>query len=219
MKKFAVVLSGCGMMDGSEIHEAVACLLALTRAGVAYQCVAPNITQRQVINHLTNEKLSEERNVLIEAGRIARGQVQDIALVDTNDFAGAIYPGGYGAALNLCDFAITGVNHQVQADVLSFAQAMANAHKPQGFVCIAPALIAKIYGAGVMMTIGSDPDTIAVMTAMGNEHHVVNATDIILDEKHKVVSTPAYMAASNIAEAFDGIDKLVRCVVSLSGKE
>ena len=120
------------------------------------------------------------------------------------------------AALNLCDFAIKNIDHHVQADVLNFARAMAHANKPQGFVCIAPVLIAKIYGPGVAMTIGSDVKMAETMKAMANDHHLTQATDIIIDEQHKVVSTPAYMLASNIAEVFDGIDKMVRALITLS---
>lgn len=217
MATFAIVLSGCGVMDGSEIHEAVACMLALERAGMTYQCVAPNMPQTQVIDHILNEKMTETRNVLVESARIARGNILDMATIVSGDFAGAIYPGGFGCVLNLCDFFLAGADHHVQSDVLNFAQAMAKANKPQGFACIAPALIAKIYGPGVAMTIGSDLATAEAMVAMGNDHHcVVNATDIIIDAKHKVVSTAAYMSASNIAEVFDGIDKMVRAVVAFT---
>lgn len=216
MKKIAVVLSGCGVMDGSEIHEAVACMLALDRAGATYQCIAPDIPQTQVINHVTNEKMGNSRNVLIEAARIARGNIKDITSVSASDFDGAIYPGGYGAALNLCDFAVNGINHQIQKDVLAFAQAMKKSNKPQGFACIAPALIAKIYGPGVNMTIGSDAGTAEVMQQMGNIHQVVKATETVVDEKYKVVSTPAYMSAQNMAAVFDGIDQMVRQVISLT---
>ncbi len=215
MKKVAVILSGCGVLDGSEIHESVACMLALTRAGVAYQCLAPNILQTQAINHLNQEKLPEVRQVLAEAARLARGDIRDIASVSANDFSAALYPGGYGAAVNLCDFASSGVGHHVQTDVLNFAQQMATTHKPQGFICIAPILIAKIYGPGVNATIGSDPAMVAAMLAMGNHHQIAQVTDIIIDETHKVVSTPAYMLANNIADVFTGIERLVQAVLAL----
>lgn len=216
MKKVAVVLSGCGVQDGSEIHEAVACLLALQRAGAHYQCVAPNINQTQVVNHVTKEAMHETRQVLIEAARIARGDIHDISNVNSDDFSAAVYPGGFGAATNLCDFATKGADCTIEKHVLHFAQAMAKAGKPQAFACIAPVMIAKIYGPGVRMTIGHDANTQAVMKAMGNVHQEASANEIVVDEQHKVVSTPAYMEAKNIAEVFDGIDKMVKALMRLS---
>ena len=217
MKKVAGVLSGCGVSDGSEIHEAVACLLALQRAGASYQCIAPNVEQSQVMDHFKNQAMSgATRNVLVESARIARGDIKNIATVNANDFVAAVYPGGFGVVTNLSDFAKKGADCEVQKDILAFAQAMAKASKPQGFACIAPALIAKVYGPGIKMTIGFDAGTQAVMKTMGNQHQEAAATEVVVDEKHKVVSTPAYMEAKNIAEVFDGVDKMVQEVLKMA---
>ncbi len=215
MKNIAVILSGCGVMDGSEIHEAVATLLAIDRHEAKYQCLAPSMLQARVVNHLNNETQKENRNVLVEAARIARGDIKDIASVDFAEFDAAIYPGGFGAAINLCNFATAGAALSVQEDVLYFAKAMANAGKPQGFICIAPALIANIYGHGIKMTIGSDTETIAVMEKMGNQHQIADVHSIVVDEAHKVVTTPAYMLATHIHEVFDGVNQLVNEVLAL----
>src|SRR6185312_9966147 len=146
-KKVAVILSGCGVQDGSEIHEAVLTLLALDKAGVSYQCLAPNIPQARVINHVTGQAvIGEARNVLQESARIARGQVLDLAQVLSEDYAAMIFPGGFGAALNLSDFGVRQDRCQIEPAVLKFATAMASAQKPAGFICIAPALITRIYG-------------------------------------------------------------------------
>lgn len=217
MKKIAVILSGCGVMDGSEIHEAVSTLLAIDQAGAKYFCLAPSIQQTRVVNHVTNETVENEaRNVLIESARIARGQIQDIKAAHPKDYDAAIYIGGYGAALNLCSFATEGVNHMIIPDVLTFARKMAELGKPQGFMCIAPAMIAKIYGQSILMTIGNEPGTAKIMQEMGNNHQECLATDIVTDESHKVVTTPAYMLANSISEVFTGVKKLVEKVISLA---
>lgn len=217
MKKIAVILSGCGVFDGSEIHESVLTLLALSRSGVEYQCLAPNIAQRRVVNHLTGEEVSNEtRNVLVEAARIARGKITDIANANPDDFDAMILPGGFGAATNLCDFALSGASCQVEPSVLKFTQTMAKAKKVAGFICIAPSLIAKIYGSGIKMTIGNDPDTIKTLAAMGNQHIECTVDSCIVDNDYKVVSTPAYMLGNNIAEVAQGIEKLVAEVLKLA---
>jgi enhancing lycopene biosynthesis protein 2 len=215
MKKIAVILSGCGVMDGSEIHEAISTLLSIDQAGAQYACLAPSAKQTRVVNHVTNEAVEEERNILVESARIARGEIQDIKNVNPSHYDAAIYVGGYGAALNLCNFGSQGAKHTLNPDVLDFAQAMAKLGKPQGFVCIAPVLIAKIYGPKILMTIGNDPETIKVIEEMGNQHQTCLATDIVVDAQHKVVTTPAYMLAKSISEVFTGIKKLVDKIIAL----
>ena len=219
MTKIAVVLSGCGVYDGAEIHESVITLLALDRAGVEVQCMAPNIPQMHVVNHLTGEVAEgESRNVLVEAARIARGNIINIAQANPDEYDGAIFPGGYGAAKNLCDFAVKGADCTVQPDVLRFAKALAEAGKPLGFVCIAPAIIPHVYGEGTKLTIGTDAETAANIEKMGGVHVSCPVDEFVVDEEHKVVSTPAYMLAGRISEAASGIEKLVSEVLRLAGK-
>ncbi|PYG97756.1 isoprenoid biosynthesis protein ElbB [Arthrobacter stackebrandtii] len=209
-KKVAVILSGCGVYDGAEIHESVITLLRLDQRGAQVQCFAPNIAQMHVINHLTGEEMPESRNVLVESARIARGEVKDIRE------AKLIVPGGFGAAKNLSNFAVEGANCSVNPDVLALAEAFADACKPVGLICISPALAAKIYGPGVVCTIGSDADTAAAVEKMGGTHEACDVHDIVEDTQRKLVTTPAYMEAKSISEAAGGIYKLVDRVLELT---
>ena len=215
-KKIAVILSGCGVYDGAEIHESVITLLRLDQRGAQVQCFAPNIAQLHVINHLTGEEMPESRNVLVESARIARGNIKDIREADVEDFDALIMPGGFGAAKNLSNFAVEGAGCTVQPEVLALAEAFAEAGKPVGLICISPALAAKIYGPGVTCTIGNDADTAAAMNKMGATHADCAVTDIVEDKARKLVSTPAYMLAQSISEAASGINKLVDRVLELT---
>jgi len=217
MKRVAVILSGCGVYDGSEIHEAVLTLLALDRAGAEYQCFAPDIPQLHVINHRTGEVMEgEARSVLTEAARIARGDIHPLTELDSSAFDALILPGGFGAAKNLSNFATEGAHCALQADVLAACRAFADAGKPAAYLCISPALLPKIYGPGVRGTIGTDADTAAVFDAMGGQHVTCPVEDIVVDEAHKVISTPAYMLAQRISQAAAGIDKTVERLLALA---
>jgi len=215
-KKVAVILSGCGVYDGAEIHESVLTLLRLDQRGAVVQCFAPNVAQLHVVDHYSGDEMDETRNVLVESARIARGQIKDVKELHVGDFDAVILPGGFGVAKNLSDFVVSGANCSVQADVLSATQAFVKAGKPVGLMCIAPALAAKIFGAGVTCTIGKDHDTAAALTQMGAEHHECEVGDIVEDAQHKLVTTPAYMLAQSISEAAAGINKLVDRVLELS---
>ncbi|WP_409288570.1 isoprenoid biosynthesis glyoxalase ElbB [Pseudomonas sp. KCJK8927] len=215
-KKVAVILSGCGVYDGAEIHESVITLLRLDQRGAQVQCFAPNIAQMHVINHLTGEAMPESRNVLVESARIARGEVKDIREAKVEDFDALIVPGGFGAAKNLSNFAVEGANCSVNPDVLALAEAFADACKPVGLICISPALAAKIYGPGVVCTIGNDAGTAAAVVKMGGTHEECDVHDIVEDTQRKLVTTPAYMLAQSISEAAGGIYKLVDRVLELT---
>lgn len=215
-KKVAVALAGCGFYDGAEIHEAVLTLLALDQHGATYQCFAPNIEQMHVVNHVTGEpSAGEKRNVMVEAARIARGKIQDLATARVEDFDALIVPGGFGAAENLCDFAVKGTAMTVQPDLLRFAQAMRDARKPIGLICIAPTMSAKIFGKGVQCTIGNDAETAAAIEAMGGKHVACPVEKAVVDERNKLVTTPAYMLAQRIGEAAKGINDCVDKVLKL----
>lgn len=216
-KKVAVILAGSGVYDGSELHEAVITLLALDRNEAKVQCFAPNIQQLHVVNHLTGEVAEgESRNVLVESARIARGEVKDVAELDVNDFDALIIPGGFGAAKNLCDFALNGSDMTMNEAVLTAAQSFKDSTKPVGLMCIAPAMAAAIFGAGVQCTIGNDAETAEVLTAMGAEHINAEVNHVVVDETNKLVTTPAYMLAENISQAADAIEELVERVLSLA---
>ena len=217
-KNVAVILSGCGVYDGAEIHESVITLLRLDQRGAKVQCFAPDIAQLHVINHLTGEPMPESRNVLVESARIARGEIKDVREAKVEDFDALIIPGGFGAAKNLSSFATDGAACSVQADVLSLAEAFAVAGKPIGLMCISPAIAAKIYGPGVICTIGTDADTAAAVTKMGGTHQECEVSEIVEDKARKLVSTPAYMLAKSISEAASGINKMVDRVLELTQK-
>jgi enhancing lycopene biosynthesis protein 2 len=217
MKKVAVILSGCGVYDGSEIHEAVLTMLAIEQNDASYRCFAPNIDQHHVINHLTGEvSEGEKRNVLVESARIARGDVEDLTELRVQDFDALLVPGGFGAAKNLCSFALDGENYQVNEQVLAACQAFAQADKPAGYMCIAPAMLPLIYPQGVQGTIGTDKGTAALIEAKGLVHNDCNVDDIVIDTQNKLVSTPAYMLATSMAEAASGINKLVKSVLLMA---
>lgn len=216
MTKIAVVLSGSGVFDGAEIHESTLVLLALDQAGVEYQCVAPNVEQLHVINHVTGQPMEgERRNVLVEAARISRGSVVDVAEAKAEDFDGVIVPGGFGAAKNLSDFAVSGAKMAVNPSVHAFLQAFHQQKKPVGLVCIAPVMAPLIFGEGVVCTIGNDAATAEVISGLGGKHVDCAVDDIVVDEENKLVTTPAYMLAERISDAATGINKLVSQVLAL----
>ncbi len=216
MKKIAVVLSGCGVYDGSEIHEAVLTLLALARRDAGVVCFAPDKNQADVINHITGEVMPETRNVLTEAARIVRGDIHPLSEARADELDALIVPGGFGAAKNLSTFATEGSGCTVDPELKALAQAMHQAGKPLGFICIAPAMLPKIFDFPLRLTIGTDIDTAEVIEEMGGEHVPCPVDDIVVDEDNKVVTTPAYMLAQNIAEAATGIEKLVDRVLVLA---
>ncbi|MCG9595869.1 isoprenoid biosynthesis glyoxalase ElbB [Vibrio sp. Isolate25] len=216
MKKIAVILSGSGVFDGAEIHESVLALHAIEKQGASWHCFAPDIDQLHVINHITGEEMPENRNVLIEAARIARGNIEDVAKLNAEEFDALVLPGGFGAAKNLTDFAINGAECSINTHVASACRAFAQARKPAGYLCIAPAIIPMIYGNGVKGTIGNDEATASAFSALGGEHINCEVGDIVFDEEHKVLSTPAYMLAGSISQAASGIDKLVRKLVEIA---
>ena len=220
MKKIGVILSGCGVMDGSEIHESVLTLLAIDKAGAKAVCMAPNIPQQDVVNHLTNETTpGEKRNVLVEAARIARGNIQDVKTVPAESLDGLVLPGGYGAAKNLCDFAGAGKKCKVHPDVARLIREVHGQGKPVGAICIAPAILASLFGKdSATLTIGTDPGTAAKLEKMGARHKDCSVREFTVDEKLKLVTTPAYMLAERISEAQEGIEKLVKKVIELAAR-
>jgi enhancing lycopene biosynthesis protein 2 len=216
MKKIGVVLSGCGVRDGSEIHEAVFSLLAIDQAGCQAVCMAPN-ADFAVTDHLAMQETGEKRNVLVESARIARGNIRDIQDVKAGDLDAIIFPGGFGAAKNLCDFAVKGAAASVNPEVSRLLKEMAAAKKPIGVICIAPAMLAAALGKELAptLTIGNDAGTAAEINKTGAIHQECPVTGFVVDKKNKIVSTPAYMLANRISEAYEGIEKCVQEVIKL----
>ena len=219
MKKIGVVLSGCGVFDGAEIHESVITLLAIDRVGAQAVCMAPNVDQMHVINHLTGgEAQGESRNVLVEAARIARGEIKDISTVKADDIDALVFPGGFGAAKNLSSFAVNGENCDVNPEVMRLVKEFAAKQKPQAALCIAPAMMAKIYEgetAKPVLTIGNDKDCGGKIETMGSRHQDCATTDFVMDEENKIVTTPAYMTGQSISEVAEGIEKTINKLVSM----
>jgi enhancing lycopene biosynthesis protein 2 len=215
-KRIGVVLSGCGVYDGSEIHEAVFTLLAIDRYGAEAVCMAPN-AEFPAVNHLTGKDAGVTRNALVEGARIARGKIRDMADVTAGDLDALIFPGGFGAAKNLCNFALKGAEAEIFPEVARLLKEVFAAQKPIGAICIAPALVAAALGKeyAPQLTIGTDEGTAAAINQTGSSHVNCPVTGIVVDEKNRIVSTPAYMLANRISEAHEGIDKAVQAVIGM----
>ncbi|MBU1701573.1 MAG: isoprenoid biosynthesis glyoxalase ElbB [Candidatus Eisenbacteria bacterium] len=218
MLKVGVILSGCGVFDGTEIHEAVAALIALDRKGAEIIYMAPNGPAMHVINHLSNETTGESRNILVESARIARGNIRDLAEVKAADIDALVIPGGFGAAKNLCNFAVKGADCVAHPQVARLIREVHRAGKPIGAMCIAPALVARVLGRDVAhleLTIGNDPGTAKALEAMGAYHINKSVKEVHVDVKNRVVTTPAYMLGSRVSEIAAGADKLVEELLRL----
>lgn len=217
-KKVGVILSGCGVYDGAEIHESVITLLAIDRHGAEAVICAPDRPQMHVVNHLTGEVATgESRNVLVESARIARGAIRDVTEVSADELDALILPGGFGAAKNLCDFAVQGAGCEVDPGVAALVRHVHAQGKPVAAVCIAPALLARVLGAeGPELTIGTDPGTAEALQAMGASHVACPVRELVVDRRRKLVSTPAYMLAERISEAADGIEKTVAALLEMT---
>ena len=218
MPKVGVVLSGCGAQDGAEIHESVITLLALDRAGADVTIMAPDMNQFHVINHLNNEEIDTSRNILIESARIARGNIVDVATVTGDELDALIFPGGTGMAKNIFDYAMAGSDCTVIKDVQRLIMEIIEAGKPLGAICIAPVMVAKVLqkmGRSGKVTGGFSEQITADIHSMGIETESVDAGDIVVDVKNKIVSTPAYVEAKSIKESAEGIEKLVTKVLEM----
>ncbi len=213
-KKFAVLLSGSGVYDGSEIHESTLTMLEIMKNGGEYDIFAPDIDQHHVVNHITGEDMKETRNVLIESARIARGDIKDLKAFHAAEYDALMIPGGFGAAKNLSDFAFKGENCSVNPDVENAIRNMVKAGKPIGALCISPVLIAKILGK-VQLTIGSDAGTAGAVESMGATHQDTNHGEVVIDANHKIATTPCYMLDANILQISEGAENIVKAVFKL----
>jgi enhancing lycopene biosynthesis protein 2 len=220
MPTVGVVLSGCGFLDGAEIHESVLTLLELDRRGATIVCCAPDIDVKQVIDHETKQPAGGTRNVLKEAARIARCEITDVADVRAADLDAIVLPGGFGAAKTLCSFADDGPDCVVDPDVEKLVGEMLEQKKPVGAICIAPALLARIAGQrGIRakLTIGNDAGTAGGIEKMGCVHEDCAVSECCVDEENKVVSTPAYMLGPGPAAVHEGIRRLVDKLLQMAG--
>ncbi|HEX2836946.1 MAG TPA: isoprenoid biosynthesis glyoxalase ElbB [Phycisphaerales bacterium] len=216
----AVVLCGCGRADGSEITEAVSTLIHLSRVGLPYRCYAPDGPQAEVVNHLTGKPTPESRNMLVEAARIARGEIAPITTLHAGDHSAVVFPGGFGAAKNLCTFAKDGPHCSVHPQVERVIKEFHAARKPIGLICIAPVLAAKVLGTaaggpGCTVTIGEDAATAQAIATMGARNVGKKVTQAYTDDTHRIITTPAYMCDAKPHEVFEGIGALVNSLKTL----
>ncbi len=215
MKKFAIVLSGCGVYDGTEIHEAITAMLSVCKKGHSYQIFAPDIPQHHVINHLTGEEMPEKRNVMVEAARIARGDIKDLATFDASQYDILLFVGGFGAAKNLSDFTFKGGDYKVIDVVTKAIKAMHQAGKPIGAMCVSPVLIADAID-GVELTLGTPCGASEASEKHGAKHKVTTHGEVVVDKKNKVATTPCYMLDATITQVAEGADHIVDELLKLA---
>lgn len=212
MKKFAIILAGCGVYDGAEIHEAVMTMYAIAKNSAEYQLFAPDIAQHHVVNHLTGAEMPETRNVLVESARIARGKIQPLTALDMRSFDALVFPGGFGVAKNFCNYAFKGEECTVNPEITQIIREALSLRKPIGALCISPVLLAKILG-DVTITVGPDEDDASNVTAMGANHVVTKHGEVVTDEKHRIYSTPCYQLNSTIVQIAEGADNIVKAML------
>ena len=213
-KKFAVVLSGCGVYDGAEIHEATLTMYSIVKAGAEYQIFAPDIMQHHVVNHITGEEMNEKRNVMVESARIARGNIKPLNELNMNDFDSVVFPGGFGAAKNLSSFAFDGENLKVNPDVERVVKEAVEARKPIGALCIAPVILAKIFSDS-KITLGNEKDPSAdAVKKLGVDYVATKHGDVVIDEKYKLVTSPCYMLDADILQISEGAENVVATIMS-----
>ncbi|HKK60771.1 MAG TPA: isoprenoid biosynthesis glyoxalase ElbB [Salinivirga sp.] len=208
----AIVLSGNGVYDGAEVHESTLTMLAIHQEGSSYQCFAPDVDQMHVINHYSGAEMKESRNVLVESARIARGDIKPLDELNMKDYDALIFPGGFGAAKNLCTFAKDGPDCKVDAEVERVVLAAHNQKKPIGAICISPVIITSLI-KDVKVTIGSDPDTISAIKTMGGEHTTTTHGEVVVDEDNKIYTTPCYMLDANIGQIYAGASAIVKRII------
>ncbi len=216
--KFAIILSGCGVFDGTEIHEATMTMLAIAKNGAKYDIFAPDVRQHHVINHLKGEEMDEQRNVMVEAARIARGKVKPLNEYSPKEYDALIIPGGFGVAKNLCTYAFDGVDFSVDKVVEEALKSTHAAGKPIGALCISPVLLAGVF-EGIDVTIGKDKNTVADIEKLGAVHIETGPGEIVVDNANMIVTTPAYMLDSGIEDVYDGADNLVKAIIEMVKEE
>ena len=214
MKKIAVVLSGCGVFDGAEIHEATLSMLAIAQKGCSYEIFAPDVDQHHVINHITGEEMDETRNVLIESSRIARGNITDLDKFNPAEFDGLLFPGGFGAAKNLSTWAFEEANATVLPGVEKAINGMVSLKKPVGALCISPVLLARILGE-VHLTIGDDEGTIDALESLGAKHVYTTHGEVVFDPEYNLVTTPCYMLDATIVQIAEGANNVVDAMIKM----
>lgn len=220
MKNIAVILSGCGVYDGSEIHESVFTLFSIDVLKGKYQCFAPNILQHHVLNHVNGEEMNENRNVMIEAARIARGNIMDVSIYDPENFDALVIPGGFGAAKNLTKWAFQGPDGEINENIKDAILQTIKANKPIVGLCMGPTVIAKaLEGTGISakLTVGSSteksPYDIAAisggMEKIGAQAEMKSIREFSYDVENKIITAPCYMLEGSISEVQRNIHQTI----------
>ncbi len=215
--KFAIILSGCGVYDGAEIHESTMTMLAIVRNEATYDIFAPDIPQSHVINHLTGEETNEKRNVLVESARIARGNIKALTAYKADDYDALILPGGFGVAKNLCTYAFDGADFSVNRQVEDALVSTYKAGKPIGALCISPVLLAGVFD-GIDVTIGKDAGTASDIEKLGAIHIETGPGEIVVDNSNRIVTNPCYMIDSDISDIYNGADNVIKAIIELIKK-
>jgi enhancing lycopene biosynthesis protein 2 len=214
--KFAIILAGCGQHDGSETHEVITALLAMEQQGIDWFAFAPDRDQSRVVNHITNEENpNETRHIIEESARLVRGRIKPLTEIDLNEFDAVIFPGGFGAATNWCNWMTHGIEFDIKDDIKELVQKAQQHQCAFGFICIAPVMIAKLFEHATL-TIGNDETIAKKLESLGAKPVICSATEVAIDRAHKIVSTPANMLAENMVELYQGIYKLIEEVAQLS---
>lgn len=220
MPNVAVILSGCGHLDGAEIRESVLTLLYLDEAKASVQCFAPDTSQHDVINHVTGAPMAETRNVLVESARIARGNIKPLSELKVKDFDALILPGGFGAAKNLSDFATKGPGCQVRGDVKDAITAFHQQGKPIGAICIAPAVLAAVLkDTKPLLTIGEDAGVANILTQWGAKHENAPSESCVIDTQNRLATCSAYMRNDSLSVIAKGIEKTVKAVLDMAAEK
>ncbi len=218
--KIGVLLSGNGVYDGSEIHESVLTLLAIDENRGQALCFAPNINQHHVVNHLSGNEMNEQRNVLIEAARIARGAITDLAEVTSASLDALVVPGGFGAAKNLTKWAFSGPEGEINQQVKRIITEMVQSKKPIVGLCMGPTVIAKALedtGLKQHLTVGTTKETSpyeidaisAGMEKIGAVVEMKTIKEISIDVENRIISAPCYMMEGSITDVRDNIKQAI----------
>ncbi|KAG8230644.1 hypothetical protein J437_LFUL010661 [Ladona fulva] len=225
--KVAVVLSGSGVYDGTEIHEACATLSHLTREGAEPICYAPDVKQMHVVDHVKGvQSEGENRNVMVESARIARGNIKPLSELKAANVDAVVFPGGFGAAKNLSDFAVNGDSCKLNSEVNHVLKDFHSAKKPIALCCIAPILAAKAI-PGVTITLGKTDDgsgkwphagAIEAATKMGAKVEMKHVNEASVDKKNLIVTSPAFMYDGKFHEVYDGIGVMIKTLMGLIKK-
>lgn len=212
MKRFAVILNGCGSMDGSEIHESVSVMYAIDRNGAQYRIFAPDIDQYQVVNHLTKEVMPEQRSCMVESARIARGKVAPLSELHVEDFDALVFPGGSGSAKNIFTYARDGEKFTVDEEIAAIIRQFHAAGKPIGAMCIAPLMVARVI-EGATVTMGKDPKTSSLVEKMGGHALPTQHGEVAHDRRNRIFSVPCYMLESRISDIFTDADCMIQSML------